>query len=285
MIVDFHTHIFPPEIARERARYLERDLWLGELYANPSAQLATAEELVDSMDANGVDVSVALNFGWSDPGLCAETNDYLLEAGRRFPGRIVPFCSVQPRVGEAAAREIERCARAGARGVGELMPDGQGYALDDAQVMGPVVEAVQGLGLILLSHASEPVGHAYSGKGKTTPDLLYRFIRQFPRLPVVLAHWGGGLPLYGLFRRVSEHLSSAWFDTAASPFLYRPEIYRHVGDILGPEKILFGSDYPLLAPARLLREIDGLNLPPRWREMIVGGNAEGLLRRPTPAAE
>ena len=124
------------------------------------------------------------------------------------------------------------------------------------EAMQPLVEVLREHQLILLTHASEPVGHIYPGKGSVTPDMLYPFITNFPDLPVVCAHWGGGLPFYALMPEVKEALKNVYFDTAASPFLYRPGIYSQVSQLVGAERILFGTDYPLLPPGRLLREID-----------------------------
>src|SRR3990170_7020432 len=120
VIIDAHTHIFPTEIVERREAYAERDAGFAALYADPKARLATAEDLVASLEASGIDAAVALNFGWRDAGLCAFTNDYILDAARRHPGRIIPFCMVQPADGPSAARELERCVACGARGIGEL---------------------------------------------------------------------------------------------------------------------------------------------------------------------
>jgi predicted TIM-barrel fold metal-dependent hydrolase len=54
-------------------------------------------------------------------------------------------------------------------------------------------------------------------------------------------------------------------------------IYKVVAEMVGPEKIIFGSDYPLLPPSRYVREIDEAGLPDDWREMILGKNLAGLL--------
>jgi len=129
----------------------------------------------------------------------------------------------------------------------------------------------------VLTHASEPVGHIYDGKGAATPELLYRFIANFDDLPVVCAHWGGGLPFYTLMPEVQKALGNVYFDTAVSPFLYRPEIYRHVSELIGADKILFGSDYPVLPASRLLKEIDEIGLSEEDKEKILAGNAGRLL--------
>lgn len=277
VIIDFHTHIFPPKIKEKRGEYLGRDPCFSLLYSQPKAKLATAEELIASMDEDGVDLSVALNLGWASHELCVETNDYILESVSRYPGRLVGFCAVQPRAGDVALVEIERCARAGAKGLGEMRSDIQGVNLTDKVVMKPVIEVAMRHNLIFLTHGSEPVGHEYSGKGSITPDILYSFIAQFPDLKIVCAHWGGGLPFYALMPEVSDALTNVFFDTAATSFLYHRQIFQHTMYLVGIDKVLFGSDYPLLTQRRVIEQVGSLDLPELAKEMILGANAQRVL--------
>lgn len=239
--------------------------------------MATAEELIASMDQAEINTSVILNTGWISQELCAQINDYVLEAAARYPDRLVAFCAVQPKAGEAAIAELERCARGGARGIGELRPDIQGFDLGDKELMEPFAEVARRYHLLFLIHASEPVGHQYPGKGTITPDTLYRFICNFPELRVICAHWGGGLPFYALMPEVASALANTFFDTAATPFLYQPQIFKHIADIAGADKILFGSDYPLMSPKRVMAQIESIDLPREIEAMILGGNARRLL--------
>lgn len=277
VIIDFHTHVLPPQIKKDRSKYIELDPSFAVLYSKPEAKIATAEELIASMDEAGIDISVILNYGWTTHELCLETNDYILESVARYPRRLVGFGAVQPQSPQAAVAEIERCAKAGIKGVGELRPDMQLFDLTDEVVMAPLVEALKKNGLIMLIHASEPVGHDYPGKGSITPDTLYPFITSFPELKLVCAHWGGGLPFYSLMPEVKKAMGNVFFDTAASPLLYSPQVYQQVVQLVGGDRILFGSDYPLLAPGRLLKEIEEAGLPPETKELILGGNARRLL--------
>jgi len=277
VIIDFHTHVLPPQIKKDRSKYIELDPCFAVLYSKPDSKMATAEELIASMDEAGIDISVILNYGWTTHELCLETNDYILESVARYPQRLVGFGAVQPQSPQAAVAEIERCAKAGIKGVGEMRPDMQLFDLSDEVVMAPLVEALKENGLIMLIHASEPVGHDYPGKGSITPDMLYPFITSFPELKLVCAHWGGGLPFYALMPEVKKALGNVFFDTAASPLLYSPQVYQQVVQLVGGDRILFGSDYPLLAPSRLLKEIEAVGLPPETKELILGGNARRLL--------
>lgn len=276
MIIDFHTHVVPPAIKERREEYL-RDACFSSLYSQPKAKLATAEELIASMDEQGISKSVILNLGWTTHELCVETNDYILEAITRYPERLIGFCAVQPLAGDEAFKEVERCAKNGAKGIGEIRPDVQGFDLEDNALLRVFVSILVEHGLILLTHASEPVGHQYFGKGTITPGLLYPFIVAFPELKLVCAHWGGGLPFYALMPEVAEALRNVYFDTAATPFLYQPRIFKYMGEIVGDDKILFGSDFPLMSPKRIIDQIESVGLSPEAKSRILADNALRLL--------
>ncbi len=277
MIIDFHTHVFSPQIKKNRSKYIDSDPCFAILYSKKEAKLTTADELIASMDRDRVDISVILNIGWTTHELCVETNDYILESIARYPHRLIGFGAVQPRSIEAAIAEIERCVKGGIRGIGELRPDMQLLDFDDEELMDPFIGVVREHKLILLTHASEPVGHQYPGKGGVTPDILYPFIERFPDLTIVCAHWGGGLPFYALMPEVKKAMNNVFFDTAASPFLYSPQVYNQVVQLVGGDKILFGSDYPLLTQGRVLEEVGSLDLPQETKSLILSGNAQRLL--------
>jgi len=277
MIIDFHTHVFSPRIKKNRSQYIENDPCFALLYANKEAKLATIEELIASMDKAEIDISIIVNIGWTTHDLCVETNDYILESIARFPKRLIGFCAVQPQSTGAAIAEIERCAKGGAKGIGEMRPDTQLFDFGDEEIIPPFVEALKKHHLILLTHSSEPVGHDYSGKGIITPDMLYPFITRYPDLTIVCSHWGGGLPFYALMPEVKQAMQNVFFDTAASPFLYSSEIYSQVSQLVGADKILFGSDYPLLGQTRVLQEINSTDLSDEAKSLILSGNAQRLL--------
>jgi hypothetical protein len=277
VVIDFHTHIVPPRIKQNKQEYSRTDLDFAGIYSDPKAKLATADDLVASMDRDGVDVSIVLNYGWKTQSLCVEINDYILESITRFPKRIVGFCNVNLNAGDAAYKELERCVRGGVKGIGEIRPDTISSSDKLIDTIRPLVEFAIKNNLILLTHASEPVGHQYSGKGKATPDLIYTLITAFPELKIVCAHWGGGLPFYALMPEVKEAMKYVYFDTAASPFLYKPDVYKQVVGLVGEDKIVFGSDYPLIPQRLFLKEIRGLELPENTKQKILADNARRLL--------
>ncbi|MBA2286741.1 MAG: amidohydrolase [Ktedonobacteraceae bacterium] len=277
MLIDFHTHLFPPDIRDHRERYCERDPWFKQLYGDPRARMASAEDLVAEMELSGVDASVAFSFGWSDPGLIEETNSYVIDALRRYPGRIYGMAVIQPAAGAPAARELERCARSGMIGLGELMPHGQGYRLSDIALLAPLMDIVRHYQLLVMSHCSEPVGHVYPGKGNVSLPDIVAFLTAFPDVRFVAAHWGGGLPFYTLMPEIQRIAASVWYDTAATIYLYRETIFPIVAHLVGADRILFASDYALLRQRRVIEHIAQSGLSPEALEMVLGGNARSLL--------
>ena len=277
MRIDAHTHVFAPEVVAGRERVFARDPYFKQLYEHPKSRLATAEELIAELDGAGFDMAFVCGWGWTDHGLCVEQNDYLIDAVQRYPNRLIGFAAIQPTAGAAAVREVERVANAGLRGVGELMPHGQGYQLDQTAVIAPVAEACQALGLPLLTHTSEPVGHLYPGKGEVTVQTVLHLATSFPELKMICGHWGGGLPFYELMPEVRAAARNVWYDTAASPYLYDPRIYQAAKLLVGAEKVLFGTDFPLLRIKRCARQVTESGLPAEDVDAILGGNAARLL--------
>jgi predicted TIM-barrel fold metal-dependent hydrolase len=275
LIVDTHVHLYPPEVIRDADRITEREPYFRLLSGNRVHRWATAEDLIARMDREGIDQAWAFPFAFVDPGLCREGNDYLIDAARRYPGRIRPFAVVNP-LASGAEEEIRRCADAGCLGVGELFPEGQGFDVDDSRQTWRLAGACHETGSILLVHTAEPVGHDYPGKGGVGPREAATFCLNHPEVRVVWAHFGGGLFLYEAMPEMRIVLKNARYDCAAAPFLYGPEIFSAALSVV-PEKIFFGSDYPILGFPRYGRLLEGAALAPGRLEAVLSGNANRFI--------
>lgn len=278
LVIDSHCHILPPSFRDRRDEIAQRDATFAELLSDPKATIAGVDDLLAAMDRDGVDRAVVMGMGWTDQDSAAEANDYIIQAVADNPDRLSGFCSVNPAWGEPAYTEAKRCIAAGLIGIGELHADTQGFDISSVPEMAPIMEMARADALPVLVHASEPVGHRYPGKGSTTPDKLYRFIQNFPGNPIICAHWGGGLPFYSLMPEVKESLKLVYFDSAASPFLYRPEVFPAAAELVGAGKVLFASDYPLMDMSRPLEQARSMGLAPDVEERLLSGNAAKLFR-------
>jgi uncharacterized protein len=270
--VDAHVHVFSPELIERRGTYVSRDPRFAALYADPRARMATAEEVLAEMDRTGVDLSVVFGFPFRDQGLCRAVNDYVLEAVGRAPERLAGLACVAPAQPGAAA-ELERCLDEGIRGCGELAP---ADTSEDIQALGTIAGVLHERGLPLLLHANEPVGHGYPGKGGFGPEACVQCADAYPGLAIVFAHLGGGAFLYEAMPEVRRTLADVYYDTAALPYLYSSGIYQAVEATAGAHKLLFGSDYALLSPARYREGLSGLSAGAR--RAVCRDNARKVFR-------
>ena len=278
MIVDVHTHIFPPRMREQRERLAAADPGFAELYGDPRAKMATAEDLLASMKAASVDVSVAAGFWWRSAEFAEEHAAYLIESASASDGRILPFVPVDLAT-DGAKERIRAAADAGARGLGEVRPGNQ--PLDIAAANELLGWASEELALPLLLHSSEEVGHRYAGKGGGyTPAALWSLlVSGSSHAKVIAAHWGGGFPFYALMPEVRALLDRGRlvFDTAASSLLYEPAVFARVLELAGEECVLWGSDFPLRGQAQDRAAVEAALPDASDRDAVLGANAAHLL--------
>jgi hypothetical protein len=278
MIVDFHTHIFPAEIRRQREVHFSSEPAFKLLYESVKSKMVGAAGLIEAMDREGVDRSVVFGFPWCTGDTFRLHNDYIIESVSRFPDRLIGFGCFDP-FHPGAVREARRCVENGLAGIGELAFYRSGIDAAARERLQPIMALCHQKDLPLLIHTNEPVGHCYPGKTTNTLGQLYALAKSYPENKLVLAHWGGGIFFFHLLKReVRAVLRNVYFDTAASPFLYDPEVYAMAIKLAGVEKILFGSDFPLISPARYFRELDQAGIRPEDRARICGLNAAALLK-------
>ncbi len=260
-IWDSHVHLFPPEVYQNWETYAKRDKWFALLTKKPEngkgteEAWANAEEALECADTAGIYGLVMQGWYWNDAGLMQLHNDYMAEMMERHPERLKGFISINPKFKEKAIAEIERCVKLGFEGIGELGPGGNGYDFNDPDFL-DVLACAEHYRLPVCIHCGEPVGHQYPGKDLTSLAPLPEIIRKHPDLKLILAHMGGGLPFYEMNPRYRGRFNNVYYDTAANPLLYGIESFRAVITLIGADRLLYGSDFPLLLYPSKLRKMD-----------------------------
>lgn len=270
--VDAHVHLFPPDFVKARDDLIARDPWFGEAFASPKARMTGEDELLESMDRAGFSMSIAVGWPWRDQGLCREHNAYLAEVASRHSDTIAWLGIVNPSLFDAPG-EIERCLDAGACGMGEVNADAQAFDWGEPAGLAYAFEVLRARDAPVMIHTSEPVGHAYPGKGTATPARLIKTLEAFSDVRFVMAHWGGGLPFYELMPEIRGIARNVVYDSAASTYLYDFSIFPIMERLVGPDRILFASDYPVLAQKRFLNRVLDAGMDGASLETVLAGNA------------
>lgn len=277
MILDCHVHLLPKEVRRDRTMYIHADEAFGSLYSSPKAKLASEEDIISYMDKTGIEKAVVFGFPWESHDLISRNNDEVWDFAQRNPARIYPFAVLSPGAGDRAYRETERIVKAGFAGIGELAMYHGGWSTAGFDALAPCLEMARSAAIPVMLHVNEPVGHEYPGKISVDFQGLLQLIGANPEVTFILAHFGGGIFVYGLMPEVAGVLARTYFDTAASPYLYDARVYDIATKILGPDKILFGSDFPLLTVSRYVKHIEQSEVGEDVRKAIFGENLARIL--------
>lgn len=274
MILDFHTHIFPGEVLKSRDLFMD-DPGFKLLYSTVKSVITGGRGLLDYIKHNNLSGAAAMSFPWAGEKYCSLQNEYMASMASSegvFPFGIIPIHgSKSVRV---CAEEIKKC---GLSGIGEIAFYNGGMIDSSIKFLRELLEASAELSLPVCLHLNEPVGHHYTGKYEPSLAAVYQILKESPEAAVILSHWGGGLLFYELMPEVHETLKNVFYDTAATPYLYSSAIYSTAVKITGADKIVFGSDYPLLGVDRyksiIEKEIDSAE----DRHKIFEGNARRIL--------
>lgn len=285
-IWDAHVHCYPDWVARDPASFARKQgepHWEQLVTGGPQGW-ADPELLLKRMDEAGIHGAVILGWYWENPETAKLQNEWTAQWIARYPDRLKAFAAIHPK-SPTLEDDIKSAVDAGFCGVGECLPHVQGsHFLEDGWQSLCALCTQYHLPINL--HITEPAGHRYPGRVLTPLDDLLELISRFPDITWILAHWGGGLPFYCLNRRVDQILAKTYFDSAASPLLYRSRIWQHAVQLVGADRVLFGSDFPLRLFPRKEKEprFEGIRdqmlkagLSSDELEMIAGKNLLNIL--------
>lgn len=291
LVIDSHVHLYPKEVSQDPAAWAvsrsERHwsrLVLPRSGRRSLQGWGDVGDLLREMDRAGVDRAVLQGWYWEHQETCDWQNRYYADCIRTHPDRLSAFAAIQPKAGRELTDMMRRIRDLGFLGLGELCPAAQNGELGDPNWM-EVMHQASALGLIVLFHADEMVGRRHPGRVPTPPEDLQLVLEECPHLRVILAHLGGGLIFHCLNRGAGRFFDRVWFDTAASPLIYRTAVHAAAVACGAGDRILFGSDYPLITHPKetdqpdLLRSLDDVRaagLAEADLDRVLGGNAVAL---------
>jgi predicted TIM-barrel fold metal-dependent hydrolase len=196
------------------------------------------------------------------------------------PDVLIPFASIDPHKGRAGVREARRLVRDhGVRGF-KFHPNLQGFAPDDRMAY-PLYQAIEELEVPAVFHTGQTgIGAGVRGGGGirlkySNPMLVDDVAADFPDLRIILAH--PSFPWQDEALAVATHKPHVHIDLSGwSPKYFPPQLVRYANTLL-KDKVLFGSDYPVLTPDRWLADFAALDIKPEVRPRILKDNAARLL--------
>ena len=215
-------------------------------------------------------------------GAVPTPNDYVAELVDRYPTQFIGFGSVDPWKGRAAVREAERCAsELKLRGL-KFHPQQQAFYPNDQRFY-PLWEVAQGLGLTVLFHTGTTgVGIGRPGGGgiklKYARPIPYidDVAADFPDLTIIMAH--PSFPWQDEQLAMLVHKPNVYMDLSGwSPKYFSPLLVQYAKTLV-QDKVMFGSDYPVISPERWLNDFDALGFDEGVRQKILIENAKRVLK-------
>ncbi len=209
------------------------------------------------------------------------SNIEIARAAAEHPDVLIPFASLDPARGATAVREATRLVeQEGVRGF-KFHPSLQNFAPADRSVY-PLYAAIEAAGVPALFHSGQTgIGAGLPGGGGIrlrygNPMELDDIAVDFPDLTIIIAH--PSFPWQDEALAVAVHKPNVYIDLSGwSPKYFPPQLVRYANSLLR-DKVLFGSDYPLITPQRWLRDFDTLDIKPEVRPKILKDNAVRALR-------
>ena len=257
--IDFHCHVYPGAIASKAADNV-RQFYNG--LGNPAID-GSVQTLLDRGTKAGVEKFVILPVA-VNPTRTRHINGFILEQAARVP-RFFGYGTVHAAM-ENLTGEVQYIMDKGLRGL-KMHPDYQLFAIDDPRMF-PVYEMI-GEKLPIVFHMGDQ-RYSYSH-----PQKLRKVLELFPRLQVIAAHFGG----YTMYETAAEllHDKNCFFDVSSSLMFMEEGVAEHYINYHGPERFVYGSDFPMWDPVEEMERLLKLKLTDGQKEQIAHITAEQLL--------
>ncbi|WP_435972127.1 amidohydrolase family protein [Streptomyces sp. Qhu_M48] len=277
--IDVHTHA---EVSKDGHGALSPELFgASEKYFKAHGhRQPTIEEMAEHYRERRMAAVVFTVDAEHATGHARISNEEIAESCAAHADVLIPFASVDPHKGRAGVREARRLVEEyGVRGF-KFHPSIQAFFPNDPLAF-PLYEAIEELGVPALFHTGQTgIGAGVPGGGGvrlkySDPMLVDDVAVDFPELRIILAH--PSFPWQDEALAVATHKPYVYIDLSGwSPKYFPPQLVRYANTLL-QDKVLFGSDYPVITPDRWLADFEKLDIRPEVRPKILKENAARLL--------
>ncbi len=282
--IDVHTHAWrsalkPPDEAQK-----EHEAAMGR-YFKYLPQHTTVPEMAAYYRGLKMAFVVFTVDSLAHPGRSGISNEEIAELAAKNSDVAIPFASIDPARGEAGVREARRLiSDYGVKGF-KFHPSTQEFFPNDPNVY-PLYEAIAEAGLPALFHSGQTgVGAGTRGGGGirlkyANPVFLDDVAVDFPDMPIIIAH--PSFPWQDEALSVATHKPQVYIDLSGwSPKYFSPLLVQYANSLL-KNKVMFGTDYPVMTPERWLEDFDRIGIKPEVRPLILKENAARLLKLDRP---
>lgn len=266
MIIDFHTHIFPPQIAAKTLDALKANVYNVRGECVPAYTEGTAESLKRSMAENGVDISIVMPIA-TKPKQTPTINSYAEEITE---GNIISFGSLHPMQDDWEG-VLEELSKKDFKGI-KIHPQYQNVYVDSPEVI-KIVKKAEELGLYTMFHAGVDIGVPNSEL--SNPERLHHLLDYVSGKYLIAAHLGS----FEMWDDVEKYLvgSEIYFDISYACSHIEKEQFLRIIRNHGADKILYGSDSPWKSQSSPLDELKKLDLTQEEMNLITHKNAMRIL--------
>ena len=257
--IDAHAHIYPDEIA-QKASQATADFY--EMEMNHDGRLQT---LLERGAQAGIVKHVVHGVAIT-PSRVAGINNYLIQTVAEYPDRLIGFGAMHPDIPDIRG-ELKRIQKGGLRGI-KIHADMQKLLLDGDN-MRRLFDALADENMPAMMHMGD-YRYPYS-----EPRRLAKMLKAMPEVRVIGAHFGGWSIWSEAWKTLAE-FDNLWVDTSSSLYALTPEQGAQAVRHYRPDRVLFGTDYPMWDPVEERARFEALPLTGEEREAVAHGNIEAL---------
>ncbi len=227
-------------------------------HAGTGAAEWTGKQVVERMDTIGVDKTIIFPFteGYFH-------NNDIPQYVAEYPDRLIPFCAVNAWEKKGAVAELERCFKAGFKGV-KLHPTICGFNLSNKELVNPIFEVVEAYNGVVISHGASDLYNC--------PLEFARMAARFPKVPLIMAHCGF-FWMWEQATEVAKENDNLYLETSRIPLFEARKILEKVGG----SKVMWGTDGPFADYAWEFEKVKRASRSETEFEQVIGGTIAGIL--------